>query len=73
MTYWNNKYKADSSDNTIQSIKSDIQDLMRFLAKQKIVKESGCNIKRVLCDFIQKKESLNKTDINKKLFTSNYL
>ena len=46
MVYWNNKYKIDSSDNTIQAIKSDIQDLMRFLAKQDIVKESGCNLKR---------------------------
>ena len=46
MVYWNNKYKIDSSDNTIQAIKSDIQDLMRFLAKQEIVKESGCNLKR---------------------------
>lgn len=46
MFYWNNKYKIDSSDNTIQAIQSDVQDLMRFLAKQDIVKESGCNIKR---------------------------
>lgn len=46
MVYWNNKYKIDSSDNTIQAIKSDIQDLMRFLAKQDIVKESRCNLKR---------------------------
>lgn len=46
MTYWNNKYKTDLSDNTIQAIKSNIQDLMRFLAKQEIIKESGCNIKR---------------------------
>lgn len=46
MTYWNNKYKMDSSDNTIQAIQSDIQDLMSFLAKQGIVKESGCNLKR---------------------------
>ena len=46
MFYWNNKYKIDSSDNSIQAIKSDVQDLMRFLAKQEIVKESGCNLKR---------------------------
>lgn len=46
MFYWNNKYKEDSSDTTLQAIESDIQDLMRFLAKQDIVKESGCNIKR---------------------------
>lgn len=46
MTYWNNRYKTDSSDTTIQAIQSDVQDLMRFLAKQEIVKESGCNLKR---------------------------
>lgn len=46
MIYRNNKYKIDTSDNTIQAIKSDIQDLMRFLAKQEIVKESGCNLKK---------------------------
>lgn len=46
MVYWNNKYKIDLSDNTIQAIKSDIQDLMRFLSKQDIVKESRCNLKR---------------------------
>ena len=46
MIYWNNKYKTESSDTTIQAIQSDVQDLMRFLAKQKIVKESGCNLKR---------------------------
>ena len=45
-TYWNNRYKTDSSDTTIQAIQSDVQDLMRFLAKQEIVKESGCNLKR---------------------------
>ena len=32
--------------NTIQTIIIDVQDLMRFLAKQEIVKESGCNLKR---------------------------
>lgn len=46
MIYWNNKYKIDSSDNSIQAIQSDAQDLMRFLANQEIVKESGCNLKR---------------------------
>ena len=46
MNYWNNKYKKDSSDTTIKEIKSDVQDLMRFLAKQEIVKKSGCNLKR---------------------------
>ena len=46
MTYWNNRYKTDLSDTTIQAIQSDVQDLMRFLAKQEIVKESGCNLKR---------------------------
>jgi len=46
MIYWNNRYKTDSSDTTIQAIQSDVQDLMRFLAKQEIVKESGCNLKR---------------------------
>ena len=46
MAYWNNRYKTDSSDTTIQAIQSDVQDLMRFLAKQEIVKESGCNLKR---------------------------
>lgn len=46
MIYWNNKYKKDSSDTTIKEIKSDVQDLMRFLAKQEIVKKSGCNLKR---------------------------
>lgn len=46
MIYWNNRYKTDSSDITIQAIKSDVQDLMRFLAKQEIVKESGCNLKK---------------------------
>ena len=46
MVYWNNKYKIDSSDNTIQTIIIDVQDLMRFLAKQEIVKKSGCNLKR---------------------------
>lgn len=46
MIYWNNKYKTESSDTTIQAIQSDVQDLMRFLAKQEIVKESGCNLKR---------------------------
>lgn len=46
MNYWNNRYKTDSSDTTIQAIQSDVQDLMRFLAKQEIVKESGCNLKR---------------------------
>lgn len=46
MIYWNNKYKKDSSDTTIKAIESDIQDLMRFLAKQEIVKKSGCNLKR---------------------------
>lgn len=45
MLYWNNKYKLDSSDTSIQAIISDIQDLMRFLAKLEIVKESGCNLK----------------------------
>lgn len=46
MFYWNNKYKIDSSDNSVKAIISDIQDLMRFLAKQEIVKESGCNLKK---------------------------
>lgn len=46
MFYWNNKYKLDSSDTSIQAIKSDVQDLMRFLAKLEIVKESGCNLKK---------------------------
>lgn len=46
MIYWNNKYKTESSETTIQAIQSDVQDLMRFLAKQKIVKESGCNLKK---------------------------
>lgn len=46
MFYWNNRYKTDSSDTIIQAIQSDVQDLMRFLAKQEIVKESGCNLKR---------------------------
>ena len=45
MLYWNNKYNIDSSDTSIQAIISDIQDLMRFLAKLEIVKESGCNLK----------------------------
>lgn len=45
MLYWNNKYKTDSSDNSVKAIESDIQDLMRFLAKQEMVKESGCNLK----------------------------
>ena len=46
MIYWNNKYKIDSSDNSIQAIQSDVQDLMGFLAKQDIVKDSRCNLKR---------------------------
>ena len=46
MLYWNNKYKGDSSDSSVQTIISDVQDLMRFLAKQEIIKESGCNLKR---------------------------
>ena len=45
MLYWYNKYNMDSSDTSIQAIISDIQDLMRFLAKLEIVKESGCNLK----------------------------
>lgn len=50
MLYWSNRYKADSSDTIIQAIQSDVQDLMRFLAKQEIVKESGCNLKRNYID-----------------------
>lgn len=46
MFYWNNRYKNDSSDTIVQTIQSEVQDLMRFLAKQEIIKESGCNLKR---------------------------
>lgn len=46
MFYWNNRYKNASSDTIVKTIQSDGQDLMRFLAKQEIIKEFGCNLKR---------------------------
>lgn len=45
IVYWNNKYKLDSSEKSLNEIKSDIQDIMKYLAKQEIIKESGCNLK----------------------------
>ena len=43
--YWDKKYKSDSSEESLNEIKKDIQDIMRFLAKQEIIKESNCNLK----------------------------
>ncbi len=45
IVYWNNKYKTDKSEESIEEIKTDIQNIMKYLAKQEIIKESGCNLK----------------------------
>lgn len=44
--HWIGKYKKDSSSKSIDEIKEDIKGIMKYLAKQEIVKESGCNIKQ---------------------------
>ena len=46
MTYWYNKYSEDKSDKTVNEIKIDIQNLMKYLERLGIVKESGCNLKK---------------------------
>lgn len=46
MSYWNKKYKLDSSDKSVNEIISKIQNLLRGLEKQGIVKKSSCNLKR---------------------------
>lgn len=46
MEYWNNKYKLDSSSESIKQICDKVQKLLEQLAKQKIVKKSSCNLKK---------------------------
>ena len=46
MEYWNNKYKLDSSSESIKQICDKVQKLLEQLAKQKIVKKSSCNFKK---------------------------
>ena len=46
MFYWNKKYKLDSSDKSVNEIISKVQNLLRGLEKQGIVKKSSCNLKR---------------------------
>ena len=45
MYYWNNKYKLDSSDKSVNEIIKKVQSVLSQLAKQGIVKESSCNLK----------------------------
>lgn len=46
MTYWNNKYKTNPSKESVNQIIDKIQELLKRLAKQGLVKESSCNLKR---------------------------
>lgn len=46
MEYWNNKYKLDSSSESIKQICDKVQKLLEQLEKQKIVKKSSCNLKK---------------------------
>lgn len=46
MEYWNNKYKLDSSSESIKQICDKVQKLLEQLEKQKIVKKSSCNFKK---------------------------
>lgn len=46
MFYWNNKYKLDSSDKSVNEIIVKVQNLLKGLEKQGIVKKSSCNLKR---------------------------
>lgn len=46
MEYWNNKYKLDSSFESVKQICDKVQKLLEQLEKQKIVKKSSCNLKK---------------------------
>lgn len=46
MEYWNNKYKLDSSSESVKQISDKVQKLLEQLEKQRIVKKSSCNLKK---------------------------
>lgn len=46
MEYWNNKYKLDSSSESVKQICDKVQKLLEQLEKQEIVKKSSCNLKK---------------------------
>ncbi len=46
MFYWNNKYKLDSSDESVNDIIKKVQKLLSDLDKQGIIKKSSCNLKK---------------------------
>ncbi len=46
MEYWNNKYKLDSSSESIKQICDKVQKLLGQLEKQKIVKKTSSNLKK---------------------------
>lgn len=50
MYYWFNSYTTSPSEERFKKICDEIQQLMKYLERQGIVKESGCNLKRNYLD-----------------------
>lgn len=50
MYYWYNSYTTSPLEEKYKKICSEIQQLMKYLERQGIVKESGCNLKRNYID-----------------------
>ena len=50
MYYWYNSYTTSPSEEKLKKICTEIQQLMKYLERQGIVKESGCNLKRNYID-----------------------
>ena len=46
MELWYKRYMSNPTPEQYQIICDEVQQLMKFLTKQEIIKESGCNLKR---------------------------
>lgn len=50
MKLWHKRYMSNPTPEQYKIICDEIQQLMKFLTKQEIIKESGCNLKRNYID-----------------------
>lgn len=45
MDVWYKRYNSNPTDKVLEEIRAELQALMKYLEKQNIIKESGCNLK----------------------------
>lgn len=45
MSYWNNSYNSNQLDENIKRIIMEIKQIMKYLCKIELIKESSCNLK----------------------------